>query len=97
MIRFNWRNCNGLGKQQDKIRICVYIGSGIGLILHVGGKQPNDQLNPKNKMKTITSLAQVKEIASAMFSKDLAIISVNIETSFGLVAAFRDGSVKMAE
>ena len=64
--------------------------------VHVGGKQPNDQLNP-NKMKTITSLAQVKEIASAMFSKDSAIISVNIETSFGLVAAFRDGSVRMAE
>jgi len=48
-------------------------------------------------MKTITSLAQVKEIASAMFSKDSAIISVNIETSFGLVAAFRDGLVRMAE
>jgi hypothetical protein len=47
-------------------------------------------------MKTITSLAQVKEIASAMFSNDSAIISVNIETSFGLVTAFRDGSVKSA-
>jgi hypothetical protein len=68
----------------------------IGLSVDVGGNQPNDQLN-QNKMKTITSLAQVKEIASAMFSKDSAIISVNIETSFGLVAAFRDGSVRMAE
>ena len=66
------------------------------MILHVGGKQPNDQLN-QNKMKTITSLVQVKEIASAMFSSDPSIISVNIETSFGLVAAFRDGSVRMAE
>jgi len=48
-------------------------------------------------MKTITSLVQVKEIASAMFSSDSAILSVNIETSFGLVTAFRDGSVRLAE
>jgi hypothetical protein len=61
------------------------------------GINPTINSIEKHKMKTITSLAQVKEIASAMFSKDLAIISVNIETSFGLVAAFRDGSVKMAE
>ena len=48
-------------------------------------------------MKTITSLVQVKAIASAMFSSDQAILSVNIETSFGLVAAFRDGTIKLAE
>ena len=48
-------------------------------------------------MKTITSLLQVHEVADKMFSSDSAIISVNIETSWGLVTAFKDGSVRMAK
>ena len=48
-------------------------------------------------MKTITSITQLSEIAGKMFSSDSAILSVNIETSWGLVTAFRNGSFKMTD
>jgi hypothetical protein len=51
-------------------------------------------MTKQNKM--ITSLLQVHEVADKMFSSDSAIISVNIQTSWGLVTAFRDGTVRLA-
>jgi hypothetical protein len=48
-------------------------------------------------MKKITSLAQVTEIALNMFNSDSAIISLNIETIFGLVTVRRDGAIVMAK
>jgi len=58
----------------------------------IEGNQARDQ--KQNKM--ITSLLQVHEVADKMFSSDSAIISVNIQTSWGLVTAFRDGTVRLA-
>ena len=48
-------------------------------------------------MKTATSITQLTEIANKMFSSDSAILSFNIQTSWGLVTAFRNGAFKMAD
>ena len=57
----------------------------------------SEGINPTTKQnKMITSLLQVHEVADKMFSSDSAIISVNIQTSWGLVTAFRDGTVRLA-
>ena len=58
----------------------------------------SEGINPttKTKNKMITSLLQVHEVADKMFSSDSAIVSLNIETSWGLVTAFRDGTVRLA-
>jgi len=51
----------------------------IGLSVHVGGKQPNDQLNPKNKMNasilTSDRYIAIKSATGLTFNKTLRILT----------------------
>lgn len=46
-------------------------------------------------MNKPTTLTEIRNAAASMFA-DVAVHSVNVEASFGLVTVFRDGEVKMA-
>lgn len=41
-----------------------------------------------------TTLTEIRNAAESMFN-DAAVVSVNVEASFGVVTVFRDGSIRM--
>jgi hypothetical protein len=45
-------------------------------------------------MNKPTTLTEIRNAAASMFN-DSAVLSVNIEASFGVVTVFRDGIIKM--
>jgi len=46
-------------------------------------------------MNTPSNLTEIRQAASSMFL-DPAVVSVEVESTFGLVTVFRDGTIKMA-
>ena len=42
-----------------------------------------------------TTLTEIRNLVASIFN-DKAVISVNVEASFGLVTVYRDGTIKMS-
>jgi len=58
----------------------------------------HDERQRNRKTKTVklpSNLIEIRQVASSMFL-DPAVISVEVQATFGMVTVYRDGEIKMA-